>query len=60
MAANVRKAPYKDFLQPALQRRFLSTALVALAVAYFEAVLLSPWNSCQYPELQPCALGAPR
>jgi nucleoporin NDC1 len=45
MAANVRKAPYKDFLQPALQRRFSSTALVLLVAAYLEAVLLASWNS---------------
>ncbi|ORY59997.1 nucleoporin protein Ndc1-Nup [Pseudomassariella vexata] len=41
----VRRAPYRDFLQPTLQRRFASTALVLLAVAYVESLLLSPWNS---------------
>lgn len=41
----VRRAPYKDFLQPALQRRFSSTATVLLVVAYIQAVALSSWNS---------------
>ncbi|KAI5456351.1 nucleoporin protein Ndc1-Nup [Mariannaea sp. PMI_226] len=45
MAAAVRKAPYKDFLQPALHRRFTSTATVLLAVSYAEAVLLDNWSS---------------
>ncbi|KAH6896941.1 nucleoporin protein Ndc1-Nup [Thelonectria olida] len=45
MAAAVRKAPYKDFLQPALHRRFTSTATVLLAVSYVEAVLLDSWSS---------------
>lgn len=43
----VRRAPYKDFLQPALQRRFASTATVLLTVSYIEAVLLSTWDSCE-------------
>lgn len=41
----VRRAPYKDFLQPCLQRRFASTLLVLLAVAYAESLTLSSWNS---------------
>ncbi|TLD24018.1 hypothetical protein PspLS_06492 [Pyricularia sp. CBS 133598] len=41
----VRRAPYKDFLQPAFHRRFSSTATVILAIAYFESVLLAKWNS---------------
>ncbi|KAH6997133.1 nucleoporin protein Ndc1-Nup [Ilyonectria destructans] len=44
-ATTVRKAPYKDFLQPALHRRFTSTATVLLAVSYVEAVFLDSWNS---------------
>lgn len=43
--APVRRAPYKDFLQPALQRRFASTATVLLIVSYVEAVLISQWDS---------------
>lgn len=43
----VRRAPYKDFLQPALQRRFASTATVLLTVSYVEAVLLGTWDSCK-------------
>lgn len=41
----VRRAPYKDFLQPALQRRFASTAGVVLGLAYIESLTLSSWNS---------------
>ncbi|KAF4125884.1 nucleoporin NDC1 [Geosmithia morbida] len=41
----VRRAPYKDFLQPALQRRFASTAAVLVAVSYLEALLLGRWDS---------------
>ncbi|KAI8634517.1 nucleoporin protein Ndc1-Nup [Xylariaceae sp. FL1651] len=41
----VRRAPYKDFLQPALQRRFAGTAAIVLGLAYFEALTLSSWDS---------------
>ncbi|OAA57454.1 nuclear envelope protein [Niveomyces insectorum RCEF 264] len=42
----VRRAlPYKDFLQPALHRRFSSTALVLLATAYVQSLFLSSWSS---------------
>jgi nucleoporin NDC1 len=41
-----RRAPYKDFLQPALQRRFAGTAAIVLALAYLEALTLSNWDSC--------------
>ncbi|KAF4507106.1 hypothetical protein G6O67_005780 [Ophiocordyceps sinensis] len=40
-----RRAPYKDTLQPALHRRFSSTATLLLAVSYLEAVLLATWSS---------------
>ncbi|KAH6604908.1 nuclear envelope [Trichoderma cornu-damae] len=40
-----RRAPYKDTLQPALHRRFSSTASLLLAVSYVEAILLSGWDS---------------
>ncbi|UKZ73378.1 hypothetical protein TrVFT333_001024 [Trichoderma virens FT-333] len=40
-----RRAPYKDTLQPALHRRFSSTASLLLAVSYLESVLLSSWDS---------------
>ncbi|KAI0008940.1 nucleoporin protein Ndc1-Nup [Xylariaceae sp. FL0662B] len=40
-----RLAPYKDFLQPALQRRFASTAGVLLGIAYVEALTWSSWDS---------------
>ncbi|KAK8108286.1 uncharacterized protein PG998_010299 [Apiospora kogelbergensis] len=40
-----RRAPYKDFLQPCLQRRFASTLLVVLAISYAESLTLSSWTS---------------
>ncbi|TEA20112.1 Nucleoporin NDC1 [Colletotrichum sidae] len=43
--ATVRRAPYKDFLQPALQRRFSSTATILLALSYLQAIFLSGWSS---------------
>ncbi|KIE02563.1 nuclear envelope protein, partial [Metarhizium majus ARSEF 297] len=43
--APVRRAPYKDTLQPALHRRFSSTAILLLAVSYLEALLLANWSS---------------
>ncbi|KAK3304630.1 nucleoporin protein Ndc1-Nup [Chaetomium strumarium] len=44
-AATVRRPPYKDFLQPALQRRFATASLFVLAVAYLQALLLANWSS---------------
>ncbi|KAK3387722.1 nucleoporin protein Ndc1-Nup [Podospora didyma] len=43
--AIVRRSPYKDFLQPALHRRFSTTASILLGVAYLQAILLAGWNS---------------
>lgn len=43
--APVRRAPYKDFLQPSLQRRFSSTTTILLGVAYIEAVILAVFRS---------------
>lgn len=48
MAPTIRKAPYKDFLQPALHRRFSSTATVLLVLAYILAILLGELNSCRF------------
>ncbi|KAJ4307213.1 Nuclear pore complex subunit [Collariella sp. IMI 366227] len=44
-AATVRRSPYKDFLQPALQRRFATASLFVLAIAYAQALLLANWSS---------------
>ncbi|KAK0634506.1 nucleoporin protein Ndc1-Nup [Bombardia bombarda] len=41
----VRRSPYKDLLQPALQRRFISTVLFLIAIVYIQAVYLSSWDS---------------
>lgn len=40
-----RRAPYKDFLQPALQRRFAGTAAIVLGLAYVESLTLSRHDS---------------
>ncbi|KAI1101384.1 nucleoporin protein Ndc1-Nup [Jackrogersella minutella] len=47
--AVARRAPYKDFLQPALQRRFASTTGVLLAISYIEALTLSKWDHLVWP-----------
>ncbi|KAI1471148.1 nucleoporin protein Ndc1-Nup [Daldinia caldariorum] len=44
-----RRAPYKDFLQPALQRRFASTTGVLLGLAYVENFLLTTWDNLLWP-----------
>ena len=41
----MRRSPYKDFLQPALQRRFATASLCVLAIAYAQALLLANWSS---------------
>lgn len=55
--ATVRRAPYKDFLQPALHRRFSTAATIILAVAYAQSILMSDWSSCEFTyalsQLQP-------
>ncbi|KAK7746750.1 hypothetical protein SLS53_001937 [Cytospora paraplurivora] len=43
--APVRRAPYRDFLQPALQRRFSTTAAVLLGIAFVDAVIFANWHS---------------
>ncbi|TPX11849.1 uncharacterized protein E0L32_007347 [Thyridium curvatum] len=43
--ATIRRAPYKDFLQPALQRRFSTTAIILAVISYIEAVFLANWDS---------------
>lgn len=43
--AKVRRAPYKDFLQPALQRRFSSTASCLFLLSYIIAILLGDFHS---------------
>ncbi|QUC17104.1 uncharacterized protein UV8b_01345 [Ustilaginoidea virens] len=44
-AAPARRAPYKDTLQPALHRRFSSTAILLLVISYLEALFLASWSS---------------
>ncbi|KAI2779235.1 nucleoporin protein Ndc1-Nup [Daldinia loculata] len=47
--AIARRAPYKDFLQPALQRRFASTTGVLLGLAYIENLFLANWSNLLWP-----------
>ncbi|RDI85162.1 hypothetical protein Vi05172_g4562 [Venturia inaequalis] len=39
-----RARPYRDFLTPALHRRFTSAALLALAVCYADAIWMAEWD----------------
>ncbi|KAK1829247.1 nucleoporin protein Ndc1-Nup [Podospora conica] len=41
----VRRAAYKDVIQPALQRRFTATALLLICASYCYAILFANWNS---------------
>ncbi|KAK0639409.1 nucleoporin protein Ndc1-Nup [Cercophora newfieldiana] len=43
--ATVRRPSYKDVLQPALHRRFTTTALILTGIAYGYGILLGRWNS---------------
>ncbi|KAI1480684.1 nucleoporin protein Ndc1-Nup [Daldinia eschscholtzii] len=47
--AIARRAPYKDFLQPALQRRFASTTGVLLGLGYVENLFLATWDNLLWP-----------
>lgn len=47
MPPAVRIRPYKDFLTPALHRRFALATAVLAAVCYVEAVWIGEWNSCR-------------
>lgn len=40
-----RARPYRDFLTPALHRRFTSASLLALGICYVDAVWMAEWNS---------------
>jgi nucleoporin NDC1 len=40
----VRRAPYKDFLQPGLHRRFSLTAAVLLVIAYIQAIYFGGYH----------------
>ncbi|QDS76534.1 hypothetical protein FKW77_006103 [Venturia effusa] len=49
-----RARPYRDFLTPALHRRFTSAALLALAVCYADAVWMAEWDGLNFIwQLQP-------
>ena len=44
--ATPKTPPYKQFLTPALHRRFTGAAVVILAICYVEAVLIGEKTSC--------------
>jgi len=44
----VRTRSYREFLIPALHKRFVSAAFVAAGVCYIEALLLGGHASCAY------------
>ena len=45
--ASLRTPPYRQFLTPALHRRFTSAALITLVVCYAEAVLIADKSSSE-------------
>lgn len=46
LAAPVR--PYRDYLTPALHRRFNKASLYTLLLCYAIAAFMGPWDSCEY------------
>lgn len=48
MAAKYRERPYKDFLTPALHRRFRTAAYVALCISYVISLLIGECSSCAH------------
>ncbi|MBE3043977.1 hypothetical protein IMZ48_15685 [Candidatus Bathyarchaeota archaeon] len=54
-----KKAPYKDFLSPALHVRFTSTVAFLVALAYVEALILADWSSCESPATLPSTSSKP-
>ena len=45
--ATLKIPPYKQFLTPALHRRFTGAAIVICAICYAEAVLIGEKTSCK-------------
>ena len=45
--ASLRTPLYRDFLTPALHKRFSSAALITLVVCYAEAILIADKSSCE-------------
>ena len=43
--ATIKTPPYKQFLTPALHRRFTGAAVVILAICYVEAILIGEKSS---------------
>lgn len=51
--ASLRTPPYRQFLTPALHRRFTSAAFITLVVCYAEAVLIADKSSSKSePQVQ--------
>ena len=49
--STIKTPPYKQFLTPALHRRFTGAAVVILAICYVEAILIGEKTSCKFPLL---------
>jgi len=47
-ASTPRIRPYKDFLTPALHRRFARATVILMGLCYLEAVYIGEWNSCKH------------
>jgi nucleoporin NDC1 len=47
MPPATRIRPYKDFLTPALHRRFATATVTLTALCYIEAILIGEFNSCK-------------
>lgn len=45
--ATLKVPPYRQFLTPALHRRFTGAAVVLSAICYVEAVLIGEKTSCK-------------
>lgn len=48
MAPASRIRPYKDFLTPALHRRFATATVILFGLCYAEALVIGEWNSCRF------------
>ena len=45
--ASLRTPLYREFLTPALHRRFTNAALITLVVCYIEAILIADKSKCE-------------
>lgn len=48
--ATLRTPLYKEYLTPALHRRFTNAAVIVLGFCYIEAILIADKSSCELPD----------